>query len=565
MICMALLLCTGLAAAAEYAEFSDLAADFDARAHLEIGGSQGERFVKSGPDFDRVQKVADKLKEALEKMFPGYSCNYPVYLVADDSFNAAASVSRVYINTGTLKRCTSDDLLAPVIAHEMAHIINGDLKGQYNKRVGTAKQVDRAIEAVKKPGYEENAELMAGIGSVLITITDCSYSQTDENKADADGFELSKRAGYDVEAGLGIFDMMGRGFGGLLGRLSSHPSPSERRKRVVEAIEQGKANDKAVDLINKAAEGIVRVDSTDLAKTVRSGSFTGYAHRMLTTGKCLYLLCEGEGELRYNKKTETVILPIGTKEVYVVAVNPKAANFFGKLRIEMTDYSPVYKAKKEQAQDVQPVDSLALKVPIQVLQPGQKYRVAVALGTVPFSGEQTANIEFLTFRSCLISFEKDPAEIASTRIDEMKALMKQKPIKVGSADPLLQFHKDAGVFPGYSAKEFDRGLFYVLSEGKTELVASRNSVRVPWDSSRVELIFCNKKDSANGMDVELSCKPDCGALVKLKSQPGAKGLLVSFPPDLLCFTDEVTLKSRFWKDAEGKQADEKQITLKFVR
>lgn len=555
LVCAVLLVCTSACMAADYTAFGDVAAEFDARAHLEIGGSSGERFITSGPDYDRVQNMAKKL-----------GCQFPVFLVADDSFNAAASTSRIYVNIGALRSCKSDNLLAPILAHEIIHASSGHLRNQYDKQVSVAKQVDSAIKSVNKPGYEENAKIMAKIGNVVISLSSLHYSRVDEYEADIEGFMLAKKAGYNIEEGLGIFDLMGKGPKGILGNLSSHPAPASRKAKVAEAIEKIKTDEKAVKIIKEAAQGIKIVDSPDFAKIVRDRSFTGYAHRMLTKGECLYLLCEGKGELQYNKKKSAVILPAGTKEVFIVAVNPKPANFMGNLRIavmkSILENSEIYMTRTTDLH----LDSLVVKVPVEVLQPGQQYNIRLSLGNGPVLEGAQFDSAGMTYRDCTIGFEKDPADQNQDRVNQMKEILKQKPIRAGKADFFLDIERGKYKYVTGVAS-FEKDLFYVYMSCADKLVVKRNVIHVPQDvEDRIEIIFCNKENSVNGMDVEFSSKPALEKPIKLIGDPGGvKGLSITFPFEFLLLTDEVTLKTRFWKDGEGKEAEEKQITLKFMR
>lgn len=55
------------------------------------------------------------------KVEPILACRYPVEIIADDRLNAFASGDKIIITTGMLRFIKSDDELALVLGHEIAH------------------------------------------------------------------------------------------------------------------------------------------------------------------------------------------------------------------------------------------------------------------------------------------------------------------------------------------------------------------------------------------------------------------------------------------------------------
>lgn len=396
-----LIVCANLCVADRYPTFNELASEFDERAHLEIGGPNGINFITSGPDYDRVQEIVKKL-----------GCKKEVFLVNSQSFNAAASASRIYVNLGTVNRC-NDNMLAPVIGHEMAHIFLSHLQNQYDQKVAIAEQVDRSVAIMNKPGYEENAKLASKIGKVVISLSSLHYSREDEYQADANGFISAENAGYDVVGeGIKIFDLMSNGYKGVLGNLSTHPASESRKERVLQTLAKNKANQIALNKANEAAKKIEIVDSIDLAKAVRDKNFAAYAYRSLIKGDFLWLICSGKGELQYDKKVGAIKFPAGTKEAYLVGINPKPANFFGNLRI-IIENEFEYQVVLDMTTTNPHIDGFAFKIPVEFFQPGQIYRFMLFFGKKPLAeGVAPSRNDDLAIRDCSLKFEKDQSDIA---------------------------------------------------------------------------------------------------------------------------------------------------------
>ncbi|MFM8642390.1 MAG: M48 family metallopeptidase, partial [Phycisphaerales bacterium] len=96
-------------------------------AYGEMLGEKGVERLRSGPEFDRVQRIAGRIEDAAERLHPravqGFEWEWAV-IKDDATVNAWAlpgGKSAVY--TGMLRMAADDDQLAAVMGHEAAHAI----------------------------------------------------------------------------------------------------------------------------------------------------------------------------------------------------------------------------------------------------------------------------------------------------------------------------------------------------------------------------------------------------------------------------------------------------------
>jgi Zn-dependent protease with chaperone function len=109
----------------------------------------------------------------------------------DPSINASATFSGVVISGGMLRFLESDDELAVVLGHEVAHITQGHvLRGTVASVVLNAIAICADIFA---PG---TGRLASSIGQFFLSY----YTQTQEREADDVGLRYAFRAGYDPRA-----------------------------------------------------------------------------------------------------------------------------------------------------------------------------------------------------------------------------------------------------------------------------------------------------------------------------------------------------------------------------
>jgi len=149
----------------------------------------------------------------------------------------------IFITTGLLKKLKSEDELAMILGHEIAHVVNRDSV----KSLQAAKWRNLGYFVVGEATSHipiSNANVSELVGVLKDTIMDVSrrvidagYSQSDEKKADLDGLNYAAAAGYSSQAAVDFFKrQIESGASYSSGPFSSHPSMKSRLQAVEKAI-----------------------------------------------------------------------------------------------------------------------------------------------------------------------------------------------------------------------------------------------------------------------------------------------------------------------------------------
>ena len=158
---------------------------------------------------------------------------YHVAMLDSREINAfATSGGHIFITRGLVSIAKSEDALAGVIAHEVAHIqLQHSIKSIKNSRFAQAVSVtgkSTVDVATGLTGVDITALMDESVGDIVQTLFDNGYSQAQELDADNTAMRLLAWAGYNPS---GLIDMLkalnaaqkpGEGFG------KTHPHPSTR-------------------------------------------------------------------------------------------------------------------------------------------------------------------------------------------------------------------------------------------------------------------------------------------------------------------------------------------------
>lgn len=122
------------------------------------------------------------------------ACSIPIILMPDEQTNAFTDGRRIVIFSGVLRVAQSDEELATVVAHELAHVTMGHLKKREQNRVAGAiggAVVDIGLALV---GLNTGGAFTRGFGNVGAQ----AYVTDFEREADYVGTYYVARAGYDT-------------------------------------------------------------------------------------------------------------------------------------------------------------------------------------------------------------------------------------------------------------------------------------------------------------------------------------------------------------------------------
>lgn len=148
---------------------------------------------------------------------PQLTCAYPIDLIANDSVNAGADGGRIMVTSGMLRFATSDDELALVIGHELAHNTLKHVQAQMgNRMIGTLLGIAVSIAI----GVD-----VSGLGGDLGGMV---YSQDFESEADYVGTYYVAKAGFPVEQAADFWRRMAVEHPAAIAHGSSHPDTASR-------------------------------------------------------------------------------------------------------------------------------------------------------------------------------------------------------------------------------------------------------------------------------------------------------------------------------------------------
>ena len=175
----------------------------------------------------RVRAITNRLI-AQVGAFRGDAAGWPweVHVISSDQVNAwCMPGGKMAIYTGLINRIQpTDDELAAVLGHEMAHALREHSREQISQQMAT--QVGLSVLSAVT-GVAAAGDLGAALTNVMFTLPN---SRTHESEADLIGVELAARAGYDPRAAVTLWQKMAALGGGSAPPefLSTHPAAATR-------------------------------------------------------------------------------------------------------------------------------------------------------------------------------------------------------------------------------------------------------------------------------------------------------------------------------------------------
>jgi predicted Zn-dependent protease len=117
----------------------------------------------------------------------------------------------------------SDDEVAMIMGHEMAHALREHARERMGKTMATRGAIEVGALVL---GLGNAGRMAADMGGQLLTL---KFGREDESEADLVGIELAARAGYDPHAGVTLWQKMAVASKGAPPQfLSTHPSAPSR-------------------------------------------------------------------------------------------------------------------------------------------------------------------------------------------------------------------------------------------------------------------------------------------------------------------------------------------------
>jgi len=158
---------------------------------------------------------------------------WEVNLIGDKQINAFCMPGgKIAFYYGILDQLKlTDDEVAMVMGHEMAHALREHARERMGKTMATRGAIELGAAIF---GLGDIGRSVAGMGGQLLTLR---FGREDESEADLVGLELAARAGYDPRAGVSLWNKMAAANKGAPPEfMSTHPSGPTRIHDIQRAL-----------------------------------------------------------------------------------------------------------------------------------------------------------------------------------------------------------------------------------------------------------------------------------------------------------------------------------------
>lgn len=231
-IALAAMLGTALVACMNTQQMNDRAA----QGYVQMKQQNAKAIDTSSATAQRIHKVFNRMKPYAEQANQtGVPFKWEITVFRTNDLNAwAMAGGKMGFYTGLVERLNmTDDEIATVMGHEMAHALQEHSKSAYNFEMTTGILGSIADAAA-------SVALGADTGGLLSTGTDLiankPFSRSQETEADEVGLMLMAKAGYNPSAAPNVWVKMSKASGGSGGIFSTHPSNEDRQKNLERLI-----------------------------------------------------------------------------------------------------------------------------------------------------------------------------------------------------------------------------------------------------------------------------------------------------------------------------------------
>jgi len=190
--------------------------------------------IDSDPEMtERVHRITARLiAQAIKFRADTKNWDWRVKVIDDpktvNAFCMAGGKMAIYSGL-ILKLKTTDDEIAQVMGHEIAHALSAHTAEQMSVALATDMAVTAFAVTRDEPGVA-----LAGASLAAALAIKLPNSRTAESEADVIGIELAARAGYDPNAAVSLWKKMAQesGSNGEFDFFSTHPAPEKRRQNL---------------------------------------------------------------------------------------------------------------------------------------------------------------------------------------------------------------------------------------------------------------------------------------------------------------------------------------------
>jgi Zn-dependent protease with chaperone function len=207
---------------------------FSTEQEVEIGNESAREVERELPVLgdSSVSGYVEEIGSRLAREAPGadYPYRFRVLDVSDENAFALPG-GFIYVNRGLVESVRSEDELAGVLAHEIAHVALRHSTNQISKQY--LAQAGLSVLGGLIGGDDTAGKILQVAGGAGLPLLFLKFGRTAEEQSDTVGAQMMARAGYDPLALAAFFEKLeSESRGGLPGFLSSHPNYDSRRENI---------------------------------------------------------------------------------------------------------------------------------------------------------------------------------------------------------------------------------------------------------------------------------------------------------------------------------------------
>jgi Peptidase family M48 len=183
--------------------------------------ANGTMFLSNGKALRNVGRIEDtgpsvaRVRRIMRRIVPPYvdAAHIRVHVVDSDEWNARAMANgAIWVNTGLLND-TSDDELAVVLGHELAHYTNEHTRRSVKNETWRQLAVLGVNVAVSTTSSRAVQETIATAAKLSLLAWGTGYSRNLEDQADRVGLRYAYEGGFDVERAVDMWSRVRSRFG----------------------------------------------------------------------------------------------------------------------------------------------------------------------------------------------------------------------------------------------------------------------------------------------------------------------------------------------------------------
>lgn len=287
-LCIAVILCILLLPSGNCIAKKRLTADESLQASVKRETAMGKRIaeeIAKHMDFNEDPIYTARVRGIFNRLTPWVSrpLPYNVHIVKEKSPNAfCIPGGNIYVTSGLLNFVRSDDELAFVIAHELAHADGKHVIVQMERNQKLSLAALAVAIASRGAGA---AILLSNVAAIAVAN---AYSRDLEQEADINGATIAEKAGYDLVAGVTVMESLAAEELKQPwidpGVYLDHPKIADRISYIADIVEKKgvRLNRKHVlkllipKIEETQSELILKVDDTEVLRSAKSAENRAY-------------------------------------------------------------------------------------------------------------------------------------------------------------------------------------------------------------------------------------------------------------------------------------------------